>query len=603
MTVPTPVGTQLNEISPVIKLAGSPMSAQLVSALRSVRVELGLRQVGRAEITFVDSGFQLLTNNTAVFALGTDVAVAFGAPGNPSTPVFSGQVTAVRVDQLRSEDAGSPYVTMVVSDKLHALAFGQAAATGADLSIEAVVRKLVSTAGLSVSVSGLPNVTCKHVLFNEPPLRHLDRLAELYGFDWWVQDSTFHAAKPDGGAEVTVDLGADVEQLSLETRDTGPGKTTVVGWDPVTKELVTGAPGATSVRPQADLAFPSAREGAIDGSRPMSARGTRVISQADAQLQAQAATDAARRDRTELRLQLHGLRPSLRPRTTVKLTSAGPMAGTYPVSEVTHLWDSAGGRTRVVAGPRRPAGLAAALAAGGAPVPAGGLAGVLLVALVTDLQDPESRGRVKVKLPTLAADLDGGWARVLLPSGGPETGLVVPHQVGDEVVVGFEEGDLHRPVVLGAVHGGKDKPPSQTAAADGKAEVAGLVSRSKHVLVVDDSTDQAKQGLRFDHAKKHLLHVTSEGITVTAEQGKPIKLTAGQASIELDGQGNVVIKGMKVTVQAQTDLELKGAQVKAEAQATMQLQAQASAELKANGMVTVESSGSTAVKGSIVQIN
>ncbi|MGN6332785.1 MAG: phage baseplate assembly protein V [Motilibacteraceae bacterium] len=601
MTVPTAIGTEVADLSPVVKINGAELSLDLVVALQSARVELGLRQVGRVELTFLDEGLALLQKHASLFKLGAELEVAVDAAS--PVKVFSGLVTGVQVDQHTFSDGLLPYVTLVASDRLHELAFGQQPITKAKVSLANVVKQIASAAGLTAKVSGLPTFQLDQVTITEPPLRYLDRLADLYGVEWWAEDKTLNVAAPDGGGQFSVEVGADVAQLSFETRDTGPGKVTLTGWDPGTKEVLTGTPSTTSVRPVADLAVTDAQESTIDSKRPLAARATRVTEAEDAKAQAQAATDASRRDRTELRLQLHGISPTVKPRTTVKLQGAGPLNGTYPVAAVTHLWDSAGARTRLVAGPRRPTGLASVLAAGaGAAVPAGGLAGVLLVGVVSSLNDPNGWGRVKVKLPTLGG-IDVGWARVLLPSGGPDRGLVVPHQVNDEVVVGFEEGDLERPVVLGGVHGGKDKPPAQTKAESGKAEVAGFVTTGKHALLLDDSATQGKNGLRFDHAKKHLVHVTDTGIAITAEQGQPIKLTAGQSSIEMDGKGNVTIKGMKVTIEAQQALEVKGLQVKAEAQTTMQLQAQATAELKANASVTVESSGQTAIKGGIVQIN
>lgn len=602
MTVPTALGAQVTDLSPVVKIAGTELPLDLMVALQTVRVELGLRQVGRVELTFLDEGFALLAKHATSFALGATVDVSIDAAS--PVEVFSGLVTSVQVDQHTVHDGSLPYVTLVASDKLHKLAFGQAPLTFEKVSVGDIVKKLAATAGLQASVSVPFTDRLDHVTVTEPPLRYLERLADLYGVEWWAEGSTLHVAPPDGGGEVKLTLADDVQQLSFEARDTGPGKVTVSGWDVGNKQVFTGTPATTEVRPVADLAVSSKQEGQFEGSRAAAVRATRLATSADATAQATAATDAVRRDRTELRLQLHGIQPALKLRTTVRLKGAGPMNGTYPVSAVTHLWDSAGTRTRVVAGPRHPGGLAAVLAAGaGAAVPVGGLAGVLLVGVVSSLNDPHKWGRVKVKLPTLGPDVESGWARVLLPSGGNARGLVVPHQVNDEVVVGFEEGDLERPVVLGGVHGGVDAPPDQTKVVDGKAEVAGLVTQGKHALLVDDSATQGKNGLRFDHAKKHALHVTDAGVTITAEQGQPIKLTAGQSSIEMDGKGNVTIKGVKISIEAQQALEVKGLEVKAQAQTTMQLQAQATAELKANARVSIESSGQTSVKGTIVQIN
>lgn len=596
MTVLTALGADMASISPAIKLNGSDLPAEAMKQLTSVRVELALRQVGRAELMFHEDGFTLMKGHPSLFALGTDVVISSG-----QTTLFSGAVTGIQVDQT---NASQGLVTLVASDKLHPLAFGQKPLTAANTALQDVVKKIATAAGLESKVSGLPTEPLDHVLVPEAPLRFLDRLADLYGVEWWCEDKTLHVGAPAGGAKVRLDLHADVGSLSFETRDTGPGKVTMRGWDPTKKEPIVGvAAEKTEVRTSPDLNV-SKVDATIDEKRPLVARGTRVNTADQATKQAQAATDAARRERTELRLQTLGLTPTLKPRTTVDLADAGPISGSYPVSAVTHIWDGAGGRTRAVAGPRRPGGLAALLASGaGAPVPAGGLAGVLLVGVVSSLADSDHQGMVKVKLPTLGDSVETGWARVILPSAGPGAGLVVPHQVNDEVIVGFEEGDLERPVVLGGVHNGTDNPPRATEVTGGKAEVAGLTSRTKHVLVVDDSSDESKNGLRFDHLDEHLLYVTKTGVTITAVQDKPIKITSGQSSIEFDGHGNVAIKGAKITIEGEQSVEIKGMTVKAEADTSMQLQSQGTAELKAQASLNIEGTAQTAVKGGIVQIN
>jgi phage baseplate assembly protein gpV len=81
-------------------------------------------------------------------------------------------------------------------------------------------------------------------------------------------------------------------------------------------------------------------------------------------------------------------------------------------------------------------------------------------ALVVDVKDPESLGRIKVKFPWLhdGAEVEA-WARVTLPLGGNATGFWTLPEIDEEVLVGFEHGDLQRPVVLGSLWNGKDRPP------------------------------------------------------------------------------------------------------------------------------------------------
>ena len=71
-------------------------------------------------------------------------------------------------------------------------------------------------------------------------------------------------------------------------------------------------------------------------------------------------------------------------------------------------------------------------------------------------------GRVKVQFPW---DREGGsdensfcWVRVSQPPGVDEA--FIP-EVGDEVVVGFFEGDPSRPVIVGRLFNGQDLPPAR----------------------------------------------------------------------------------------------------------------------------------------------
>ena len=81
-----------------------------------------------------------------------------------------------------------------------------------------------------------------------------------------------------------------------------------------------------------------------------------------------------------------------------------------------------------------------------------------MVGVVTNNNDPDDMGRVRVKYPRSATDVESAWARVATPSAGNERGLLMLPVVGEEVLVGFEHGDTRRPFVLGSLFNGKDKP-------------------------------------------------------------------------------------------------------------------------------------------------
>jgi uncharacterized protein involved in type VI secretion and phage assembly len=81
--------------------------------------------------------------------------------------------------------------------------------------------------------------------------------------------------------------------------------------------------------------------------------------------------------------------------------------------------------------------------------------------VIVDVQDPDAAGRIKVRFPSLPNNFEA-WARVSLPLGGNQTGLWALPEVGDQVVVGFESGDLRNPIVIGSLWNGK-RPPTPSS--------------------------------------------------------------------------------------------------------------------------------------------
>jgi len=75
-------------------------------------------------------------------------------------------------------------------------------------------------------------------------------------------------------------------------------------------------------------------------------------------------------------------------------------------------------------------------------------------AIVVDNVDPANSGRVKVRLPQVLVAGDSAheaWARIATLMAGANRGTWFIPDVGDEVVVAFEQGNLDRPYVIGSL--------------------------------------------------------------------------------------------------------------------------------------------------------
>lgn len=185
----------------------------------------------------------------------------------------------------------------------------------------------------------------------------------------------------------------------------------------------------------------------------------------------------------------------------------------------------------------------------------GGVSGVA-VAIVTNNKDPKGMGRVKLTYPWRDAEDESFWARIAMPMAGTNRGTYFLPEVDDEVLVAFEDDDIHHPFVLGALWNGDDMPPEDNA--DGKNDVRKIRSRSGHEIVMDDADAGGKVAITTNAGHEIVLDDTrgSEQITVTDQ--------SGTSSITLDGTGAIDLSSSTSISIDTTSLELTGQTVSIE---------------------------------------
>ncbi len=162
-------------------------------------------------------------------------------------------------------------------------------------------------------------------------------------------------------------------------------------------------------------------------------------------------------------------------------------------------------------------------------------------ALVTDVQDPDNQGRVRVRLPWLPSGSGYElWARFATLMAGNNRGTWFIPDVNDEVLVAFEAGDPARPIVIGALWNGQDAPP-ETMDADNNVKT--ILSREGVRITLDDTTGAVKLRLETPGGHKVVLDDGALSVTVQDSNGNSVKLETG---------GITVTASAKVTVNAST---------------------------------------------------
>lgn len=182
---------------------------------------------------------------------------------------------------------------------------------------------------------------------------------------------------------------------------------------------------------------------------------------------------------------------------------------------------------------------------------------------VTENFDLTVQGRVKVKIPTIP-DIEP-WASVCAPFAGDGYGLWCMPQVGDIVLIAFENGDIDWPVVVGSVWDSSNKPPVDLP--NDAADKRVLKTPNGHKLVFDDM----KQEITLTHLAGHKLTMSTTEVSIELAQGAGKLTLSLPGKAELKGGVSVDVTSKKTTVKGDATLDLSGATTTLKADSTCQV--------------------------------
>ena len=176
----------------------------------------------------------------------------------------------------------------------------------------------------------------------------------------------------------------------------------------------------------------------------------------------------------------------------------------------------------------------------------------VVVGIVTNNQDPEKLGRIKVKFPWLSDDDESNWARVASPMAGPQRGMYFLPEVEDEVLVMFEYGQMDRPFVIGSLWNKQDKPPTDNE--DGKNDKRLIQSRSGHTILFHDKAGEEKIVIADKTGVNTIVIDAKENsITIAAEKDFIIK---ANGNIMIEAAGDMSFKSANIALEAQEKVRI-----------------------------------------------
>lgn len=241
----------------------------------------------------------------------------------------------------------------------------------------------------------------------------------------------------------------------------------------------------------------------------------------------------------------------------------------------------------------------------------------VMLGVVAKNYDKDMGGRVCVTIPTRDKDANElHWARMAQPSSGKKWGHYFLPEVGDQVLLAFEGGNIEKPFVIGCVP--FDNNNFLTTSVDADNQFKRIVTKHGSKIVFEDSKadeegkqdkitiqtagaahtvelSNADQCVRIvDKAKKNFIEIkTTEGageIVVQAESKLTIKV-GDSIKVMLSGEtGAVKISANEFKVEASKSVGLKTDGMLSQEGATLSLKASSAFKAESSGIVNISGS-------------
>jgi phage protein D len=474
-------------------------------------------------------------------------------------PLFDGEII-----ELEPEfSSAANRLVIRAFDRLHRLARGRYVRSFVNVTDGDLANKIAQEQGLQADIGPTSQVHPYVLQNNQSNLEFLQARAKSLGYLVFVDGKTLHVLPPkaDGG---TIELKWAETLHEFHPRMTTVGQitaSTVRGWDPATRQAIVGQASNGNGTPQVgEQRRPGAlAHQAFNLEAPLLTADRPIRSQGEADRLAQAMADRQASRFIEADGSCGG-NAKIVAGASVHVTAVGDrFSGTYLVTSAQHTYNGHDGyTTRFSISGQNPVTILSLLE----PDPTRGPMAGLAIGIVTDNQDPDNQGRVKVKYPWLSPDHASDWARVVVPGGGDQRGIEFLPEINDEVLVGFELGDVHHPYILGGLWNGQDKPPADGAVSGSKVQKRVIKSRTGHIVTLDDTDGGG-------------------GITIADRSGNQIQLDTGSNALKIKTQGDVTI----------------------EAQGNFSVKAQGQVEIDGLGVNVNGGAGTVDVKGSLINLN
>lgn len=238
--------------------------------------------------------------------------------------------------------------------------------------------------------------------------------------------------------------------------------------------------------------------------------------------------------------------------------------------------------------------------------------------IVAKNYDKDVPGRLCVNIPSRDKEANElQWARFAMPSGGKKWGHYFMPEVGDQVLLAFENGNIEKPFVIGCVP--VDSSSFFTGSVDENNQIKRIVTKNGSTVAFEDNRegDGDKDKITIQTAKKrHTILMDNENkkIVIRDQNGdnQIVMMTeSGQMKIMAQKKLEILVgDNIKIKMNGETgSVKIDASEVNIKTSKQLKLQSDGTlsekgAQVMVNGssMVKIESSGMLKASGTPVKL-
>lgn len=586
---------------PDLEIDGQAASAALLEDILQISIEESLHLPSMFTIVLRNAAFSgrsqdEIWQHENRFAIGKSIRIGMRNSATQSSEfseqekdwLISGEITALETHFTTGSQA-----PMIIRgyDQSHRLYRGYHNRSFQNMTDTDILRKIIQEVGITAGTIEDTGVPHDYVFQeNQTNMEFLRERAARNGFELFVRDGKLYFRQPS--QDQSLKLTWLKELTSFQVRVTSAEQVSAVevrGWDYKQKRAIVATSSSNTSLTETQHGKGSRTSSSFQG-QPGSPKlimvDQPITTDREAEIMAKALFNELCDEFVHADAQAEG-HPAIRPGCVVTLEGEemGKYSGEYYITETHHIFSERVYKTAFSVRGLRGGSLLSLLKPSTRLQPGQ----TLLIGKVTNNQDPDGLGRVRVKFPTLTENHESQWARVVAIGAGNSRGFDCLPEINDEVLVGFEHGDIHRPFVIGGLWNGVDPTPEPVAnsVTSSGVRLRTFKTRTGHELqFVEEDKGASKKGIRLTSVYGHQIYLddSSQQIEIHTKNGHKVVLDDRNKKIAIDSAGGhqYVMNDMSRSIS---------------------MTSTGSVSIKAKTTLDLEASGIVTVKGSLIRLN